>query len=94
MSNINAICQSFHCTSCDTFFNSFQFGATSIYKQRTTYKNIPKNVHQIQKSFFDKLDSFGIKYICQLKIFKKLAKFDFEPIHIQECTFKGTNTTT
>ena len=42
----------------------------------------------------DKLDSFGIKYTSEQKLFKNLAIFDFELICVQEETFRDTNTTT
>ena len=39
------------------------------------------------------LDFFGIKHTSQQKLFKNLALFDFEPICVQEESFKGTKTT-
>ena len=57
-------------------------------------KNVhPRNVYQIRETVFDKLDSFGIKYPSEQKLFKKLAIFDFESISVQEETFRDTNTT-
>ena len=52
------------------------------------------NVYQIRETLFDKLDSFGIKYTCQQKLFSNLAIFDFESICVQHETFRDTNTTT
>ena len=58
-------------------------------------KNIyPKKVYQIRETFFDKLNSFGIKYTKAQKLFKNLTLFDFESICVQEETFRDTNTTT
>ena len=58
-------------------------------------KNVyPRNVYQIRETLFDKLDSFGIKYTSEQKLFKKLATLDFESIGVQEETFRDTNTTT
>ena len=58
-------------------------------------KNVyPRNVYQIRGTLFDKLDSFGIKYTSEQKLFKNLAIFDFESICVQEETFRDTNTTT
>ena len=48
----------------------------------------------IRETLFDKLDSFGIKYTCEQKLFKNLAIFNFESICFQEETFRDTNTTT
>ena len=58
-------------------------------------KNVyPRNVYQIGETFFDKLDSFGIKYTSQQKLFKNLAIFNFDSICAQEESFKDTKTTT
>ena len=94
VNNINAVFQSFCCPNCDTFFNR----TFNLERQLTTcsewVKNVyPRNVYQIQETLFDKLDSFGIKYTSEQKIFKNLAIFDFESICVQEEIFKDTNTT-
>ena len=58
-------------------------------------KNVyPPNVYQIRETLFDKLDSFGIHYTSEQKLFKNLAIFDFVSICVQEETFRDTNTTT
>ena len=58
-------------------------------------KNIyPRNVYQIRENLFDKLDSGGIKYTVNKKLFKNIAKLNFESIHFQEETFIDTKTTT
>ena len=95
MSNINAVFQSFRCPNCDTFFNR----TFNLERHLTTcserVKNIyPRNVYQIRENLFDKLDSFGIKYKTQQKLFRNLAIVDFESICIQEESFKDTKTTT
>ena len=78
---INAVFQAFSCPNCDTFFNrtfSLERHLTTCSKR---VKNMyPRNVYQIQETLFDKLDSFGIKYTNQQKLFKNLAIFDFESI--------------
>ena len=57
-------------------------------------KNVyQRNVYQIRETLFDKLDSFGIKYTSEQKLFKNLALFYFESICVQEETFRDTNTT-
>ena len=56
-------------------------------------KNVyPTNVYQIRETLFDKLDSFGINYTSEQKLFKNLAIFDFESFCVQEETFRDTNT--
>ena len=95
VSNINAVFQSFRCPSCDTFFNR----TFNLERRLTTcserVKNVyPRNVYQIRETLFDKLDSFGINYTSEQKLFKNLTLFDFESICVQEETFRDTITTT
>ena len=95
VNNIDAAFQSFRCPNSDTFFNrTFNLERHLItYSERV--KNIfPKNVYQIRETLFDKLDSFGIKYTSERKLFKDLAIFDFKSICVQEETLRDTNTTT
>ena len=93
--NINAVFQSFRCPNCDTLFNR----TFKVERRLTTcserVKNVcPRNVYQIRETLFDKLDSFGIKYTSEQKLFKNSAMFDIESICVQEKTFRDTNTTT
>ena len=95
MNNINAVLQCFRCPNCDTFFNK----TFNLERHLTTcserVKNVyPRNAYQIRETLFDKLDSFGIKYTSEQKLFKNLAIFDFESIFVQAETFRDTNTTT
>ena len=53
----------------------------------------PKEVYQFRETVFDKKDSFDIKYIKQQKLFKNLAKFNFESICVQEESSNDTKTT-
>ena len=62
--------------------------------QRTTEECLSEKRISIPRNSFDKLDSFGIKYTSQQKLFKNLAVFDFESICFQEESFKDTKTTT
>ena len=94
VNNINAVFQSFRCPNCDTFFDR----AFNFERHLTTcsdrVKNVyPKNVYQTEETLFDKLDSFGIDYTNEQKLFKNLAIFDFESICVQEESFKDTDTT-
>ena len=54
----------------------------------------PKNMYQLRKTLFHKLESFGIQYTDDQKPFTNLAVFDFESICIPEEKFKNTATTT
>ena len=51
-------------------------------------------MYQLRETLFDKLDSFGIQYTDDQKIFTNLAVFDIESICIPEEKFKNTETTT
>ena len=95
VSNINAVFQAFHCPNCYTFFNRTFNLERHLTTCRERVKNVyRRNVYQIRKTPFDKLDSFGIRYASQQKLFKNLAIFDFESICVQEESFKDTKTTT
>ena len=75
---------------------NIQFGAKrTLTTCSERGKNVyPKRVYQIRETLFHKLDSFGIKYTSEQKLFKNLAIFDFESICVQEESFKDANTTT
>ena len=95
VSNINAVFQSFRCPNCDTFFNR----TFNLERHLTTcserVKNIyPRNVYQIRETLFDKLDSFGINYTSEQKLFKNIALFEFESICVQKESLRDTITTT
>ena len=71
VSNINAVFQAFRCPNCDTFFSR----AFNLERHLTTcserVKNVyPRNVYQIRETLFDKLESFGIYYTSDQKLFK------------------------
>ena len=57
-------------------------------------KVYPRNVFPIRVTLLDKLDSFDIKYTSEQKLFKNLAKFDFESICVLKEALRDTNTTT
>ena len=95
VNNINAVFQPFCCPNCDTFFNR----TFNLERHLTTcserLKNVyPRNVYHIREALFDKLASFGINYTSGQKLFKNLAKFDFESICVQEEAFRDKITTT
>ena len=95
VNNVNAVFQSFRCPNCDTFFNrSFNLERHLITCSERVKNVYLKNVYQIRETLFDKLDSFGIKYTSEQKLFKNLAIFHFESICVQKETFRDSNTTT
>ena len=95
VSNINVVFQLFRCPNCDTLFSK-----TFSLEQHSTncserIKNVyPRNVYQIRETLIDKMNSFGIKYTSEQKLFKKLAVLDFELTCVPEDTFRDTNTAT
>ena len=95
VNKINAVFQSYCCPNCDTFFNrTFNLEQHLTTSSERVKKFYPRNVYQIRETLFDKLDSFGIKYTGEQKLFKNLAILDSESICIQEETFRDTITTT
>ena len=95
VNNINAVFQTFRCPNCDTFFNR----TFNLERHLTTcserVENVyQRNVYQTRETLFDKLDSFGINYTSEQKLFKNLGIFDLESIRVQEEAFRDTITTT
>ena len=95
VNNNNAVFQSIRCPNYDTFSNRtfiLERHLTSCSKRvKIVY---PRKVYQIRETLFDKLDSFGINYTSDQKLFKNIAIFDFESICVPEETFRDTITTT
>ena len=93
--NINALFKAFRCPTCDTNFQKSGNLERHLVRCSERVKHIyPKNVYQLRETLFDKLDSFGIKYTDDQKLFTILVVFDFESICIPEEKFKNTETTT
>ena len=92
--NINALFKAFRCPTCDTCFQKTGNLERHLVRCSERAKHIyPKNVYQLRETLFDKLDSFGIQYTDDQKLFNNLAVFDFESICIPEEKFKNTETT-
>ena len=95
VNNINAVFQSFRCHNCDTFFNrTFNLERHLTTCSERVENLYPGNVYQTRETLLDKLESFDINYTSEQKLFKNLARFDFESMCVQEETFKDTITTT
>ena len=61
VNNIIAVFQPSRCPNCDTFFNRTFNLEQNLTTCSERVKNVyPRNVYQIRKTLFDKLDSFGI----------------------------------
>ena len=93
--NINALFKAFCCPTRDTYFHKTGNLERHLVRCSERVKHIyPKNVYQLRETLFDKLDSFGIQYTNDQKLFTNLAVFDFESICIPEEKFTNTKTTT
>ena len=93
--NINALFKAFRCSTCETYFQETGNLELHLVRCSERVKHIyPKNVYQLQKTLFDKLESFDIQYTDDQQLFNNLAVFDFESICIPEEKFRNTETTT
>ena len=93
--NIHALFKAFRCPTCDTYFQKTGNLERHLVRRSERVKQIyPENVYQLRETLFDKLDSFGIQYTDDQKLFTNLAVFDFESICIPEEKFRNTETTT
>ena len=93
--NINALFKAFRCPTCDTYFQKTGNLELHLVRCSEHVKHIyPKNVYQLRETLLDKLDSFGIQYTNDQKLFSNLAVFDFESICLPDEKFKNTETTT
>ena len=62
---------------------SIQVGEPFNYMQWTSEKKVyPRKVNSVQESLFDRLDSFGIEYKSEKKLFENLAVMDFESVWV------------
>ena len=92
---IHALFKAFRCPTCDTYFQRTGKLERHLVRCSERVKHIyPENVYQLRETLFDKLDSFGIQYTDDQKLFTNLAVFDFESICIPEEKFEDTKTTT
>ena len=95
VSNINAFLKTYGCPSCDHFINN----AKNLESHLTTCKEgvkhaFPKMVYHFCETLFDKIDSFGIFYTDNQKLFNNVAIWDFESISVDNENFRHTETTT
>ena len=95
VNNINVLFKVFRCTTCDTFFSKTGNLERHLVTCSDRVKYIySKNVYELRKTLFEKLDAFKIPYKNQQKLFKNLAFFDFQSICVKEDSYKQTETTT
>ena len=93
--DINVLFRAYRCPSCDTFLNRAPYLERHLITCSERVKHVyAKNVYQLCETLFDKLQSFGIPYTDNEKLFSNLAIFDFESICVEDESFKDTETTT
>ena len=95
VNNINALFKAFWCTTCDTFFSKTGNLERHLVTCSDRVKQIyPKNVYELRKTLFGKLDAFNIPHKSEQKLFKNLAIIEFESISVKEANSnKQTETT-
>ena len=92
---IHTLFKAFRCPTCDTYYQKTGNLERHLVGCSERAKHIyPKNVYQLRETLFDKLDSFGIQYTDDQKLFTNLVVFDFESICIPEEKIKNTKMTT
>ena len=93
--NINALFKAFRCPPCDTFFSKTGNLERHLVTCSDRVKEIySKNVFELRKTLFEKLDAINIPYRNEQKLFKILAIFDFESICVKQANSdKQTETT-
>ena len=75
---IHALFKAFRCPTCDSNFQKTGNLERHLVRCSERVKHIyPKNVYQLRETLFDELDSFGIQYTDDQKLFTNLAVFDF-----------------
>ena len=95
VNNINALFETFLCTTCDTFFSKTGNLERQLVTCSDRVKHIyPKNCYELRETLFEKLDAFNIPCRHEQKLFKNLATFDFESSCVKEDSYKQTETTT
>ena len=93
--NTHALFKAYRCPTCDTYFQKTGNLERHLVRCSERVKLIyPKKVYQLRETLFDELNSFGIQYRDDQKLFNNPAVFDFESICIPEEKFKNTETTT
>ena len=89
--HIDNFIKCFRCPSCDTFFKRSEFLNKHILSCKDRMRHIyPKNVYELQKTLFEKLERFNFPVFEDNKLFKNLAIFDFESISVPTEGLKET----
>ena len=80
VNNINALFKAFRCTTCDTFFSKTGNVELRLVPCSHRVKHIhPKNVYELRKKLFEKLDAFNIPYRSEQKLFETWQNLILSP---------------
>ena len=94
VSDKNSFLKYFRCSFCDTIFSKTGNLERHLITCSERVKHIyRKNVYQLRKTLFEKLDSLNIPYREDQNLFINLAVSDFESICVKVETYKETETT-
>ena len=96
VNNINALSKTLRFNTCDTFLSKTGNLERHLVTCGDCVKHIyPRNVDELREPLLEKLDAFNIPSRIEQKVFKNLAKFDFESNCVkEENSYKQTETTT
>ena len=95
VSNINALFQACHYSSCDEFTKRAQHPERHMTACKEKNKQVfPKSGYQLRETLFDKLVSFNFPYSDDQTLFTNIAIFDFESICVQEDKLHDADATT
>ena len=80
VNNINALFKAFQCTTCDTFFSKTGNLERHLVTCTDRVKHIyPKNVYELRKTLFEKLDAFKVPYGNEQKLFETWQYLTLSP---------------
>ena len=93
--DIHSLFECFRCPSCDCFFNrSNIFNIHLKFCKDRVRHNYPKNVNELRKTLFEKLEGTKLPVSEENKLFNNLAFSDFESICVPTEELNETQTTT
>ena len=91
---MNSLSKPFRGSTCDTIFSKTGKIERHLITCSERVKHIyRKNVYQLKKTLYKKLDSLNIPNREDQNLFRNLAVFDFESICVKEELYKETETT-
>ena len=93
--DIDSFFKCFRCPSCDTFFHKSDHFNQHLLRCKDRVRHIySKNVYELRKTLFEKLEGINLPVSVDNKLFNNLATFDFESICVPTEELNETQTTT